>query len=122
MNVKIAEVKSTKIRETLKERASFKNEYKDEEAIRRLVNIMICNFMANNPRKNVGSIEFVAFTTKAKPNTKVAVEIEQKQIILKWLDENSANYRRRKSREATANSYVKSITMYFALVINKVSK
>ena len=90
--------------------------------VRRLVNIMICNFMANNPGKNVGSIEFVAFTTKAKPNTKVAVEIEQKQIILKWLDENSANYRRRKSREATANSYVKSITMYFALVINKVSK
>jgi hypothetical protein len=78
--------------------------------------------MANNPGKKVGSIEFVAFTTKAKPNTKVPVEIEQKQIIVKWLDENSPNYRRRKSREATANSYIKSVTMYFALVINKVAK
>jgi hypothetical protein len=90
--------------------------------VRRLVNIMICNFLANNPGKKVGSIEFVAYTTKAKPNTKVPVEIEQKQIVLKWLDENSPNYRRRKSREATANSYVRSITMYFVLVINKVSK
>lgn len=90
--------------------------------VRRLVNIMICNFMAQNPGKKVGSIEFVAFTTKAKPNTKNPVELEQKQIITKWLDENSPNYRRRKSREATANSYVKSITMYFALVINKIAR
>ena len=90
--------------------------------VRRLVNIMICNFMANNPGKKVGSIEFVAFTTKAKPNTKVPVEIEQKQIVLKWLDENSPNYRRRKSREATANSYIRSVTMYFVLVINKIAK
>ena len=90
--------------------------------VRRLVNIMICNFMANNPGKKVGSIEFVAFTTKAKPNTKVAVEIEQKQIISNWLDENSPNYRKRKSRAATASSYIRSITMYFALTINKLAR
>ena len=90
--------------------------------VRRLVNIMICNFMAQNPGKKVGSIEFVAFTTKAKPNTKVDVEIEQKQIISNWLDENSPNYRKRKSRAATANSYIKSITMYFALTINKLAR
>lgn len=42
LNVKIAEVKSTKIREDLKKRASFKNDYEDEEAIRRLVNIIKC--------------------------------------------------------------------------------
>ena len=90
--------------------------------VRRLVNILICNFMAQNPGKKVGTIEFVAFTTKAKPNTKIPVEIEQKQIITKWLDENSPNYRRRKSREATANSYLKSILMYFALTINKLAR
>ena len=90
--------------------------------VRRLVNIMICNFMVNNPGKKVGSIEFVAFTTKAKPNTKVDVEIEQKQIISKWLDENSPNYRKRKSRAATASSYIRSITMYFALTINKLAR
>ncbi len=90
--------------------------------VRRLVNILICNFMAQNPGKKVGSIEFVAFSTKSKPNTKNPVEIEQKQIIVKWLDENSPNYRKRKSREATANSYVKSILMYFALTINKLAR
>lgn len=90
--------------------------------VRRLVNILICNFMAQNPGKKVGSIEFVAFTTKAKPNTKNPVEIEQKQIIVNWLDDKSPNYRRRKSREATANSYVRSILMYFALTINKLAR
>ena len=90
--------------------------------VRRLVNILICNFMAQNPGKKVGTIEFVAFSTKAKPNTKIPVEIEQKQIITKWLDENSPNYRRRKSREATANSYLKSVLMYFALTINKLAR
>lgn len=90
--------------------------------VRRLVNILICNFMAQNPGKKVGSIEFVAFTTKAKPNTKNLVEIEQKQIIVNWLDDKSPNFRRRKSREATANSYVRSILMYFALTINKLAR
>lgn len=90
--------------------------------VRRLINILICNFMAQNPGKKVGSIEFVAFTTKPKPNTKNPVEIEQKQIIVSWLDDKSPNYRRRKSREATANSYVRSILMYFALTINKLAR
>ena len=90
--------------------------------VRRLVNILICNFMENNPGKKVGSIEFVAFSTKPKPNTKVPIEIEQKQIVVSWLDENSPNYRKRKSREATANSYIKSILMYFALTINKLAR
>lgn len=90
--------------------------------VRRLVNILICNFMAQNPGKKVGSIEFVAFTTKPRPNTKNKIEIEQKEIIIKWLDEKSPNYRRRKSRAATANSYLKSILMYFALTINKLAR
>ena len=41
---------------------------------------------------------------------------------MNWLDENSPNYRRRKSREATANSYIRSVTMYFTLVINKIAR
>jgi hypothetical protein len=90
--------------------------------VRRLVNILICNFMVQNPGTNVGSIEFVAFTTKAKPNTKNPIEIEQKQIITSWLDEKSPNYRRRKSRQATANSYMRSVLMYFALIINKLAR
>lgn len=116
---KDANVKAIEIKDIIEAILADKNNLPQ---VRRLVNIMICNFMANNPGKKVGSIEFVAFTTKPKPNTKSPVELEQKQIILKWLDENSPNYRRRKSREATANSYIKSITMYFALIINKIAR
>jgi hypothetical protein len=116
---KDSNVKALEIKDIMESILGDKNNLSQ---VRRLVNIMICNFMANNPGKKVGSIEFVAFTTKPKPNTKSAVEIEQKQIITRWLDENSPNYRRRKSREATANSYIKSVTMYFTLVINKIAK
>ena len=116
---KDANVKALEIKDIMEAILGDKNNLPQ---VRRLVNIMICNFMVNNPGKKVGSIEFVAFTTKPKPNTKSAVEMEQKQIILKWLDENSPNYRRRKSREATANSYIKSVTMYFALTINKIAR
>jgi hypothetical protein len=116
---KDSNVKALEIKDIVESILSDKNNLSQ---VRRLVNIMICNFMAQNPGKKVGSIEFVAFTTKAKPNTKNPIEIEQKQIITKWLDENSPNYRKRKSREATANSYIKSIMMYFALVINKIAR
>ena len=116
---KDANVKALEIKDIME---SILGDNNNLPQVRRLINIMICNFMAQNPGKKVGTIEFVAFTTKSKPNTKVAVEIEQKQIISKWLDENSPNYRKRKSRTATANSYVKSITMYFALTINKLAR
>jgi hypothetical protein len=46
----------------------------------------------------------------------------QKEIIEMWLDKNSPQYRKRKSREATKNSYYKSILTYYALVINKACK
>ena len=116
---KDANVKALEIKDIIE---SILGDNNNLPQVRRLINIMICNFMAQNPGKKVGSIEFVAFTTKSKPNTKVQVEIEQKQIIVKWLDENSPNFRRRKSREATANSYIKSVTMYFALTINKLAR
>ena len=116
---KDANVKALEIKDIMESILGDSNNFPQ---VRRLTNILICNFMAQNPGKKVGSIEFVAFTTKAKPNTKNPVEIEQKTIITSWLDENSPNYRRRKSREATANSYIKSVIMYFALTINKLAR
>ena len=53
-----------------------------------------------------------------KPNTKDEYIIELKETILKWLDENSPNYRRRKNRKATAISYYKSILTYITLCIS----
>jgi hypothetical protein len=116
---KDANVKALEIKDIME---SILGDNNNLSKVRRLVNILICNFMENNPGKKVGSIEFVAFSTKPKPNTKVPIEIEQKQIVVSWLDENSPNYRKRKSREATANSYIKSILMYFALTINKLAR
>ena len=116
---KDANVKALEIKDIME---SILGDNNNLPKVRRLINILICNFMENNPGKKVGSIEFVAFSTKPKPNTKVPIEIEQKQIVVSWLDENSPNYRKRKSREATANSYIKSILMYFALTINKLAR
>ena len=90
--------------------------------IRRVINIIICDFMRNYPGTKVGSIEFVSYTIKAKPNTKDKYLIEMKDMILKWLDDNSPTYRKRKSRKATQISYYRSILMYFTLVINKVAR
>ena len=89
--------------------------------VRRVVNILICDFMKNYPGVRVGSIEFIAYSLKAKPNTKDKYLLELKDTITGWLDENSPNYRRRKSRAATAVSYYKSILTYFVLIINKVA-
>lgn len=88
--------------------------------IRDVLNIMITDYVRRHPeQKNVASISFLSYTIKAKPNTKDKDLLKMKQIIESWLDESSPNYRRRKSREATRNSYYKAIVEYFALVINK---
>lgn len=92
------------------------------EDIRRVVNIIICDFMRNYPGKKIGSIEFVSYSLKAKPNTKDPIIIELKETILTWLDENSPNYRKRKSRKATQISYYRSCLMYFVLIINKIAR
>lgn len=90
--------------------------------LRRVINIMICDFMRNYPGVKVGSIEFVSYTIKAKPNTKDQYLLEMKETILKWLDENSPTYRKRKSRKATQISYYRSILMYLTLVVNKIAR
>ena len=90
--------------------------------LRRVINILIADFMQNNPGQRVGSIEFVSYSLKMKPNTKDKYLIEMKSAILSWLDENSPNYRKRKSRKATQISYYKAILMYIVLYINKIAR
>lgn len=95
---------------------------KNLPALRRVINIIICDFMRNYPGKSIKSVEFVSYSIKSKPNTKDKYIIEMKETILTWLDENSPNYRKRKSRKATAISYYRSILTFLVLVINKVAK
>ena len=84
----------------------------------RVINILISDFMKNNPDKDVGGIDFIGYTIKAKPNIKEKYIIEMRSIMLSWLDEDD-NYRRRKSRQATAISYYKALLMYITLAICK---
>lgn len=107
-------IRATEVKDIMESILSDKTNINE---IYRVVSILICDFMAHNPGGRVGSIDFIAHSIKNKPNTKDKYILEFKQIILIWLDEKSANYRRRKSRKATANSYYKAIVMYFTLAI-----
>ena len=118
-NVVNENVKALEIKDIME---SILADNKNLPQVKRVVNILICDFMRNYPGVSVGSVEFVSYSVKAKPNTKDKYLIELKETILSWLDENSPNYRKRKSRKATQISYYRSILMYIVLVINKVAR
>lgn len=86
----------------------------------RVVNILICDFMRYYPDKEVGSVDFIAHSIKAKPNTKDKYIIELQDIVVKWLTDNSVNYRRRRKRPATDASYKRAVILYITLVICQV--
>lgn len=111
-------VKATEIKDIIECILSNNDNLTD---VRRVINILICDFMRNYPGGKPGSIEFVAYSIKLKPNTHDKYLIDLKETILKWLDENSPTYRKRKSRKATQLSYLRSVMLYFILVINKVA-
>lgn len=90
--------------------------------IKELLRIIVTEYFKIAKEKNVASLEFVSKSITPKPNTKNPNILRQKQIIEGWLDENSPNYRKRKSRLATASSYYKSILKYYVLLINKCNR
>lgn len=112
-------VKATEVKDIMEAILSDKSNLND---LRRVINILICDFFRNYPGRDINSVEFISYSIKAKPNTKDKYLLELKEIILHWLDENSPNYRRRKSRTATAISYYKSILTYIVLTITVVNK
>lgn len=86
--------------------------------LKEMLSITILEFMNDNSNKEITSIDFITFSIAAKPNTKNPNIIRQKEILVNLLDENSTQYRKRKSRLATANSYQKSLLKYYVLVVN----
>jgi hypothetical protein len=113
---KDSNVKATEIKDIMESIVSDKQNIPD---LRRVINIYVCDFLRNYPRGDIGSVEFVSYSMKLKPNSKDKYIIDCKNIILSWLDENSPNYRRRKSRTATQNSYYRAIALYIILTINR---
>jgi len=90
--------------------------------LRRVINILICDFMRKNKGKHPSDIEFINYALKEQPNTNDAYIKEMLFIITNWLEHNSEDYRRRKNRAATVISYRKSIKYYLAMVIQLVSR
>lgn len=90
--------------------------------VRELVSLIIANYFKSSKNKDVRDIEFISFSVKAKPNTKDKDILRQNEIIDKFLCDNSIAYNRRKSREATKNSYNRAILTYFVLIINQANK
>ena len=112
---KDSNIKATEVKDIMESIISNKENI---DKLYRVVNILICDFMRNEPGKSVGSIDFMANSLKMKPNTKDKYIIEMKTIILDWLNENSPSYRKRKSRQATAISYYRAVLMYIVLAIS----
>ena len=111
-------VKSTEVKDIIESVLGDNNNLPD---VRKVVNILVCDFMRSCPHKKISSVEFISYSIKSKPNTKDKYLLEMKATVLRWLDENSPNYRKRKSRQSTAISYYKSILKYFILTISKVA-
>lgn len=90
--------------------------------ISELVRLMIIDYFSKSKTKDVADIEFITYSISPKPNTKNPEIVRQKEIIEHWLMDNSPAYRRRKSRNATRNSYYRSIYTYFTLMIHNANK
>lgn len=90
--------------------------------IKELIRLIITDFFQNNKERDLSDIVFISYSITPKPNTKNTNIIKEKQIIEDFLDNNSSAYRRRKSRDATKNSYFKSVLTYFVLIIHNNNK
>lgn len=88
--------------------------------VRRVINIMICDFMSGAPGASLNSDKFISYAITAKPNTKNPLVLEMKETIIGWLNQDAV-YRKRSSTQDTANKYYQSILFYFALIIARAS-
>lgn len=113
-NVKKDEIKSIM--------ESILNNTKNITEMKELISLIVSDYMVNGKDKDVRSIEFISHSIRSKPNVKDPNLVRIKEIIYTWLEDNSTNYRRRKKRVDTRNSYFKGVLEYVVLIINKANK
>ena len=113
-NIKTDEIKS--IIETIL------NDSNNVPLIKDLCRCIITEYFINSKNKDIRDIDFLTTTMSVKPNTKNPNILKEKQLIEYLLSENSPSYLRRKSREATKNSYHRAILIYFTLSIHSANK
>ena len=112
-------IRPTEIKDIME---SIISDKKNMVELRRVCNILICDFMRKHKGVHPSNLEFMAYSLKEQPNTSNSYIIELNTTIVNWLTENSENYNRRaKSRASTAISYRKAIKYYICRVIHHVA-
>lgn len=89
--------------------------------IKELISLMISLYFSTG-EQDLTDIAFITYTTSPKPNAKQKEIVRLKEIIEEWLCESGTAYMRRRSRNATRNSYERCVRMYFALVIHNCAR
>lgn len=88
------------------------------DKLQELVRLIIINYMHDCDKSTIDDpIGFLKYSTTAKPNSNDKNIIREKEIIESFLDENSASYRKRKSRLATKLAYNRAFKTYLVLTI-----
>lgn len=90
--------------------------------IKELVTLIVCTYFEQSKTKDVRDINFITYSVAPKPNTKDPHILREKEIVENWLNEHSAAYRKRRSRNDTKNSYHRAIYIYFTLLIHNANK
>jgi hypothetical protein len=78
---------------------------------------MIASYMNQSTNKDIISNSFLTYATRPKPNSKDETINRIKDIVMDLLEDNSVRFRKRKSREATKQSYIRSLLTYFTVTI-----
>ena len=86
--------------------------------VRRVINIIICDYLENHKGKRIGSSDFITYSLQPKPNTKSKALIEQKEIVINWLMKYYDKYGK-SNRDATRNNYRRAVMTYFVFTICK---
>jgi hypothetical protein len=80
---------------------------------------MVACYFQDHSNKDIGDLDFVSYSIKAKPNSKNKYVIRQKELINLILINNSEHFMRRRNRLATESAYYRAFNAYFALLIQE---
>lgn len=101
---------------------SILNNPDNNKKIKEMVTNIIGTYMCQSEKKDIVSLDFFSFTIKPKPNSKDPLINRIKDIIIELLEDCSERFNKRKHREATKQSYIKSLLIYFTLTIINANK
>ena len=109
-----ANVKTEEVKQIIE---SILNNRDNIKLVRELITSMIASYMNQSTNKDIISNSFLTYATRPKPNSKDETINRIKDIVMDLLEDNSVRFRKRKSREATKQSYIRSLLTYFTVTI-----